>query len=532
VRWCLDQVGVSPGDVDHVAASRDPLANRGARARWLLRHPPSLRSLRERAGRARRIVGLRAAFADAVGVDPRSLRGQFHRVEHHRAHLASAWFCSPYEEAACLSIDGMGDFVSAMWGTGRGNRLDVAGAVPFPASLGIYYTAFTQFLGLPNYGDEYKLMGLAAYGEPRYLDEVRDVVTDHGVGYDLNLDYFVHHRDGVDMTWAAGTPTLGPLFSDAMAARFGPPRDVAGPVTRRDEDLAASVQARLEEVELAMVRALHARVPVPRLVLAGGVALNVLVNARIRSDTPYDEVWVQPAANDAGTAIGAALWVWNQVLGHERTWRMDDAYLGPALDDDEAAKALADAGLTAEVVAPPQLFDRVAARIADGAIVGWAQGRMEFGPRALGNRSIVCDPRRPDMKDILNARIKHREPFRPFAPSVLADEANEWFTDDHPSPFMLMAYPVRPERRSAIPAVTHADGTGRLQTVTREQNPRYYDLISAFGRRTGVPVLLNTSFNENEPIVVTAAEAVDCFMRTQMDVLVLGDRVVDRGTVS
>jgi carbamoyltransferase len=531
-QWCLEQAGVGPNEVDHVAASRNPLANLGARARWMLRHPPSLRSLRQRGASARKIVGLREAFADALDTDPQQLRATFHRVEHHRTHLASAWFCSPYEDAACLSIDGMGDFTSSMWGRGTGNQMSIDGSVPFPASLGVYYTAFTQFLGLPNYGDEYKLMGLAAYGTPRFVDDLGDVVRDDGAGYALNLDYFVHHSKGVDMTWASGTPTLGYLCSARMAERFGPRREVGAEVTDRDRDLAASVQARLEEVELAMIRKLHDRVRSPRLVLAGGVALNVLVNARIRGDTPFEDVWVQPAANDAGTAIGAALWVWNQVLGQPRVWRMDDAYLGPDLDDGEAAQALADAGLHAEVMRSPDLFDYVARRIADGAIVGWAQGRMEFGPRALGNRSIVCDPRRHDMKDILNSRIKHRESFRPFAPSVLADRVGEWFTEDRPSPFMLMAYPVRPERRDTIPAVTHADGTGRVQTVTREENARYYDLIAAFGRLTGVPVLLNTSFNENEPIVVTAAQAVDCFMRTKMDVLVLGDRVVDRGTLS
>lgn len=531
-RWCLEQVGATPADVDHVAASRDPLANLGARARWMLRHPPTPRSLMQRGGSARQVLGLKQAFAAAVGEDPRRLRSRFHRVEHHRAHLASAWFCSPYEDAACLSVDGMGDFTSAMWGQGRGNRLDISGSVRFPASLGIYYTAFTQFLGLPNYGDEYKLMGLAAYGTPRFLDSVREVVHEDGVGYGLDLDYFVHHREGVDMTWASGSPSLGPLYSDHMAERFGPARLVGAEVTERDQDLAASVQARLEEVELAMIRKLHARNPTPRIVLAGGVALNVLVNARISRDTPFENVWVQPAANDAGTAIGAALWVWNQVLGRERTWTMDHAYLGPALDDDEAAAALAAAGVEGEVVRPPDLYERVASRIAEGAIIGWAQGRMEFGPRALGNRSILCDPRRHDMKDILNARIKHREPFRPFAPSVLADQAGEWFGDGGESPFMLMAHPVRAERRQTIPAVTHQDGTGRVQTVSRDTNERYYELIAAFGRRTGVPVLLNTSFNENEPIVATAAQAVDCFLRTKMDMLVIGDRVVDRGTVS
>lgn len=531
VRWCLEQANAGPADVDHVAVSRDPLAHLDLKLRWAARHRLTWPSLRQRAANTNRILGAKRALATALDVDPRLVRAEFHKVEHHRAHLGSAHFCSPFEEAACLSIDGMGDFVSAMWGRGVGPRIDVSGFVPFPASLGLYYTAFTQFLGLPHYGDEYKLMGLAAYGEPTFLPQIRDVLRlGEGLGFELNLDYFVHHDKGVDMTWASGTPALGPLFGDRMAQVFGPPRRFRDDVSQRDRDLAASVQARLEEVELELLRRLHRLAPTPRLVLAGGVALNCVVNGRIRVETPFEEVWIPPAANDSGTAIGAALWVWNQVLGWPRTWEMTHAYLGPAYSEADCAAALEAADLDAKILDDRELFDYVAERIADGGIVGWYQGHAEFGPRALGNRSIVCDPRRPDMKDILNARIKHREPFRPFAPSVLAESTGDWFEQDYPSPFMLMAYRVRDECRARIPAVTHEDGTGRLQTVTRDTNPRYYDLLAAFARRTGVPVLLNTSFNENEPIVLRPDEAVDCFARTEMDVLVLGNRVVDRGT--
>lgn len=535
VRWVLDQVGAGPDDIDHVAVSRNPLANLKDKITWTARHRPTIASLKARASNTNSIMGVPEALAAALGTDTKRLRATFHRVEHHRSHIASAFFCSPYDEATCMSLDGMGDFTSTMWGRGVHHRFDATGSVKFPHSLGIYYTAFTQFLGMPNYGDEYKLMGLSATGEPRFMDELREVlvIDDGDLGYKLNLDYFIHHDKGVDMTWASGSPKLGPMFSEKMIERFGPAAVPRSEPSERDRDLAASVQLHLEEVELELLRRLHTRVPSPRLVLAGGVALNCVVNGRIREETPFEDVWVQPAANDSGTSIGAALWVWNEVLGQPRKWEMTHCYFGPEYGEDACRKALEAAGVDdAKRLDDAELYDFVAERIADGAIVGWYQGRVEMGPRALGNRSIVCDPRRPDMKDILNARIKHREAFRPFAPSILEETVGEWFEDDYPSPYMLMAYSVQPDKRDQVPAITHIDGTGRLQTVTREQNERYYELISAFHRRTGVPILVNTSFNDNEPIVTRPEEAVDCFLRTRMDVLVLGNLVVDRGSSS
>lgn len=526
-RWCLESTGASIGDVEHIAVSRDPLAHLGRKALRAARAGVSVRTVRDRAGNAGKLLGVKAALATALGVPSGAVTAKLHRIEHHRAHLGSALFCSPFPEATCLSLDGMGDFVSTMWGRGVGNHLDVQGYVPFPASLGVYYTAFTQFLGMPNYGDEYKLMGLAAYGQPSYLDALREIlVLDAGLGFHLDLDYFRHHDLGVDMTWNEGTPVLGDLFSPRLAERFGPARLPGAQVSERDRDLAASVQARLEEVELELLRRLHARTGGTRLVLAGGVALNCVVNGRIRTETPFEEVWVQAAANDAGTSVGAALWVWNQILGRPRGYEMTHTYLGPHPDEAEGKAALAAAGLDYVELEDTELVETVAHRLADGAIVGWFQGATEFGPRALGNRSILADPRRAEMTDILNARVKHREHFRPFAPSVLAEEVGAWFTEDYPSPFMAMAYPVRPEQRERIPAVTHADGTSRLQSVRRVDNPRYYDLIAAFAQITGVPMLLNTSFNENEPIVTSPAEAIDCYQRTRMDLLVMGRRVV------
>lgn len=470
-------------------------------------------------------------LANALEVDRRRLTARFHNVEHHRAHLASAFFCSPFEDATAVSLDGMGDFTSGMWASGAGSRLDVHGRVTAPHSLGVFYTAFTQFLGMRNYGDEYKLMGLAAYGEPRFAPEVRKIVRSTPDGYRLDLAYFVHHRLGgaLRTAWGEGSPVLDRLWSDRIIEVFGPAREPRGEITARDRDLAASVQLVLEEVELALLRRIHARHPNPRLVMAGGVALNCTVNGMIRSETPFEELWIQPAANDSGTSLGAALWVQHQLLGEPRGWRMTHVAYGPVSGGDDIDRAVAAAGLVSERHEDEAwLCDVVAGRIADGAVVGWYQGRSELGPRALGQRSILCDPRRPDMKDLLNARIKHREPFRPFAPAILAERTAHWFEQDYPSPFMLMTYRIHPEQQPRVPAVTHEDGTGRLQTVDADVHPRYHRLIAAFERQTGVPILLNTSFNENEPIVNTAEEAIDCFLRTRMDVLVLDDRVIER----
>lgn len=529
-QWCLETTGLAPADLDHVAVGRNPGAHLHRKIAYALGRSPATKMLKSRLANAAKVSDSKTELAAALGTTTDGLRAKFHRVEHHRAHLASAYLCGPFDDAAMLSIDGMGDFCSTMWGTGSGAAMDIDGFVTYPHSLGYFYTAFTQFLGLPSYGDEYKLMGLGAYGTPRFLEALRPILQDaEGLKYKLNLDFFRHHTEGIEMTWESGTPEIGQMWGPEFEKTFGPARQFRAEVTDRDKDLAASVQARLEEVVLDMLRNLAAQTKRTRLVMAGGVALNCVVNGKVRAETPFEEIWVQPAANDSGISIGAGLYVWNHVLGRKRTWQMQGAYLGPEYSDVDYKRALSAANLEARTYPDEELFDFVAGRIAEGAIVGWFQERMEFGPRALGNRSIICDARRHDMKDILNARIKFREPFRPFAPSILAEKTGQWFTQDYPSPYMLLAYEVRPDKRDLIPAVTHEDGTGRLQTVERSVNPRYYSLIDAFDRRTGVPVVLNTSFNENEPICCRPEEAVDCFARTQMDVLVLGNLVVDRG---
>ena len=527
--WCLADAGLTVGDLDHVAVSRDPKANLGRKLLRTIRHGASARYLKARLENAAKVRDVRAALASAVGVGPDEVRAAVHNVEHHQAHVASAFFVSPFEEAAVLSVDGFGDFASTMLAVGRGNRFEVLDRVLFPHSLGIFYTALTQWLGFPKYGDEGKVMGLAPYGDPeRHLDRMRDLVRLNGSAFELGLDYFTHDKEGVDMTWDEQTPSIGRIYSDRLVEAFGPAREPRGELTERQEDVAAALQAMLEEAYLHLVSELWERTHVPDICLAGGVALNAVANGRIRPETPFDGVYVQPAAGDSGTAVGSAYWVWNLELGRPRSFVMEHAYTGPGYSDDECAAALASAGLGSERLEDDALFPTVAERIAAGDVVGWFQGRMEFGPRALGNRSIVVDPRRPDMKDVLNARIKHREPFRPFAPSILAEATGEWFEQDYGSPFMVLVYKTRPEKRAEIPAVNHVDDTGRLQTVEERVNPRYHRLIGEFGKLTGVPVVLNTSFNENEPIVMTPEHAVETFQKTTMDVLVLGNHVVRR----
>lgn len=527
IAYCLNAAGISPREITHVALSRNPRARLPRKFLTVLARRPKLDRLADRVRNAFRLQDVKATLARGLGVDPRDLRAEVHYVEHHRAHLASAFFVSGFDEAALFSVDGMGDFASTMWGIGRGSRMRIMGVVPFPHSLGILYTAVTQYLGFPHYGDEYKVMGLAAYGEPAYLDLFRRIVRrDDDLRFRLDLSYFTHHADGVSMTWDEGAPVLGPLYSSKLIRVLGPPREPGAPIEARHEQIAASLQAVLEEVMLALLVRLSERTRAKAVCLAGGVALNCVVNGKILRHTPFERLYIPPAASDAGTSVGAAFAVWHERLGRPRTFAMEHAYWGPEWSESEIREALRRQGLAARRLSFEELVESVARALAEGKIVGLFQGRMEFGPRALGNRSILADPRRPEMKDILNRRVKNREPFRPFAPSILEEAVGEYFEQTHPSPFMLMAYPARPEKRALIPAALHVDGTGRVQTVSRAVNPLFWEILMRFGQRTGVPVLINTSFNENEPIVCHPDEALRCFQRTRMDLLLIGPYLV------
>jgi carbamoyltransferase len=533
IRYCLAAAGARIEEVDHVAIPRDPWARLGTKLLYAMRMP---RFTLARARVARKFAGVKEELAAELETDPKRLRAQFHRVEHHQAHLASAFFVSPFETAAALSADGLGDFASTMWATGEGARVRVHGAITFPHSLGMYYTALTQYLGFCKFGDEFKVMGLAAYGQPAYADEFRRIVrATGGPRFRLGLEYFTHHQSGVDMTWnqTDQTPVIANFFSPHLERRLGPARIADEPVDARHRDVAASMQERLEEVLFAMLTDLHRHTGQKNLCLAGGVAFNCLANGKIFEHTPFENIYVQPAAGDAGLSLGAAYFVVTQILGVPRSFAMREAYWGPAYTREDLRQALekqAGAGSALGVVEMEEsaMLAATAQHLANGRIVGWFQGRAEWGPRALGNRSILADPRRPEMKDILNRRIKHRENFRPFAPAILEENAGEYFQRSHASPFMTFAFPVRPEKRSLIPAPTHVDGTARLQTVNRETNPLFWKLIKRFAELTSVPVLVNTSFNDNEPIVCRPEEAVNCFLRTNMDVLVLGNFVVEK----
>jgi carbamoyltransferase len=525
-RWCLEDAGLKPEDLDHVAVSRDPRANLGRKLMRTIRHGASARYLKARLQNAAQIRDTGSALAEALGVQ--SLRAQVHNVEHHQAHVASAFFVSPFEDAVILSVDGFGDFASTMLAEGHGNHFDVLERIIYPHSLGIFYTAVTQWLGFSEYGDEGKVMGLAPYGTPRYLAKMRNLVQLDGPLFQLGLDYFTHDKEGVDMNWDSGSPTIGRIYSEQMVELFGAAREKNSEITQQHMDVAASLQAMLEEAYLHLAETLWERTHIPNLCLAGGVALNAVANGRLLPETPFEQLYIQAAAGDSGTAVGAAYYVWNQELGEKRGFVMEHAFTGPAFTDEEIRAAIETAGIAAERLDDDELFSTVAERIAAGDVVGWFQGRMEFGPRALGHRSIVADPRSDSMKDVLNARIKHREPFRPFAPSILAERVGDWYDQDYPSPFMVLVYKTAPDKRDRVPAVNHVDDTGRVQSVESRVEPRYHRLISEFEKVTGVPIVLNTSFNENEPIVMTPSDALETFRKTKMDVLALGNYVLTR----
>ncbi len=528
VRWVLSEAGVKPDQLDHIALSKSPHVHKARRVAHGILHTVRQRSLpRERLAARSRTLSLDQELQRAMDAEL-GAGCVVHPVEHHPSHIASAFFASPFDDAAVCSVDGLGDFVSMAWGTGRGSAMDIDHRVFFPHSLGFFYTAITQYLGFPHYGDEYKVMGLAPYGAPRYLPEMRRILTASGLDFRLTMDFFRHGRESIKWNFDSGPPSVGALFGPGLEELLGPARHPDEPLDDRHRDVAASAQARLEEVLLPILTNLRKTTGLPTLALAGGVALNVTANSMIADATGFESVFIQPAASDAGTSLGAALYVAHQTLGALRSFVMEDMYLGPSFTTEECAAKLEEAGVAYERLDEATLCRRAAQLIADGKILGWFQGRMEFGPRALGNRSILCDPRNPRMKDIVNTRTKRRESFRPFAPSVLAERADEIYELNGPSPYMLFAPRVTAAWRDRLPAVTHIDGTGRVQTVDRRTNERYWQLLRAFDALTGVPVLLNTSFNENEPIVCTPEQAIACYLRADMDVLVLEDLLVTR----
>ncbi|HVG52151.1 MAG TPA: carbamoyltransferase C-terminal domain-containing protein [Xanthobacteraceae bacterium] len=534
IAYCLKEAGIGLADVTHVAINRNNRANFARKLIYVATARPSLKSILGRVRNRAQWAGVEEELQRAF--PEQSFRGTVEHVEHHFAHLASAFYASPFNRAVAVSVDGFGDFASAAWGLGQNTEIKIDGRVLFPHSLGIFYQAMTQYIGFPNYGDEYKVMGLAPYGTPALVEKISSLVHLKADGtFSLNLDYFKHHRDEVEYEWAGGSPTFANLFSDRLEEYLGPRRSPNEALSQFHHDIAYATQAVFENAFFHLLNTLHAKYGNDALALSGGCANNSAANGKIVDRTKFRRVYIPAAAGDAGGAIGAAYAVWHR-LKESRGAPLDHAYWGPGCDDAEIERLLSGhadklSGARCDITIAanePTLLRTVAKAISDGCVVGWFQGRMEWGPRALGNRSILGDPRRTDMKKILNEKIKRRESFRPFAPSVLRERVAAWFEHESDVPFMMQIYKIRAERQSAIPAVTHVDGTGRLQTVHQDTNPRYYALIEEFRRQTGVPMVLNTSFNENEPVVCRPEEALDCFMRTRMDMLVLGNYIITR----
>ena len=530
IEFCLKEAGITLDQIDYITIGRDPKAKLGKKMKFLLSDPfAGLKTIRERLSNRKKIASLEHEFANHFGADAAAIKSKIKNIEHHRSHMASTFFPSPFEEAAILSIDGAGDFTTTMIGIGRGNQIKVLDSIDFPVSCGTFYTAFTQWLGFPHYGDEYKVMGLAPYGVARYVDKIKKalIFKDNGL-FDWDTRYFKSAREVVVTYGENHVPVVGNLFSDHFEKVFGKPRGKDEELTQDHNDIAASVQRVTEELLIHILSHLQKRTGLKAVCIAGGVAQNSVANGKFIGSTGFEKLYIPSAGHDAGLSMGSALYQYHQMLNRPRTEPVFSAYTGSKFSNEEIEALLTQKGIQYKRLPDSELYDRVVAKLIEPGVVGWFSGRAEFGPRALGARSIIADPRNAKAKDLLNSKIKRRESFRPFAPSILKEYVGEYFEKVEDVPFMEKVFPIKKEKQQFIPAVTHVDGTGRLQTVSKDVSPRYYALIDKFRERTGVPILLNTSFNENEPIVNTPAEALDCFLRTQMDMLVLENCLLER----
>lgn len=529
IQFCLREAGISLSEVDYITIGRDPRAKFMNKLNYLRKNPSLVFGALKRFRNSREVSSLEDEFKKIDGTVPYAALGsKIKNVEHHRSHLASAFFASPFEESAILSIDGSGDFTTTMIAIGKGNKIEVLDSVDFPVSCGLFYTAFTQFLGFPHYGDEYKVMGLAPYGKPLHTEKVKQLLNFLPNGlYSWNEEYFIQPTKA-GFKYENHIPSVGNLYSQKFVELFGAPRAKGEELSQYHKDLAASVQRVTEELIFYILKKLKERTGMTNVCVAGGVAQNSVANGKIAEATGFEGVYIPSAGHDAGISMGSALYYYNHELNQPRAKPVYSAYTGARFSNEEIEAFLSSRNIRYRRLSNEELFDTVTNKLIEPGVVGWFNGRAEFGPRALGARSIIADPRNPKAKDLLNAKIKRRESFRPFAPSILKEYTGDYFTKTDPVPFMEKVFPIKSEKHTEIPAVTHVDGTGRLQTVDKEVSPMYYALIDTFRKKTGVPILLNTSFNENEPIVNSPAEALDCFLRTQMDMLVLENCVIER----
>jgi len=537
IKYCLNEAGLSLNQIDHIAINSDPKAHFFKKISYSIKTRPDIGMIFDRIKNKKKRANVESELLAAFPSNQFS--GKVHYIEHHLSHLASAHLVSPFNDSIAISIDGFGDFSSSAWGVCDDSKIAVDKRVFFPHSLGVFYQALTQFIGFPHYGDEYKVMGLAPYGKPLFLDKMKDIVLLNTDGtFELNLKYFLHHNTKIDYQWSGGSPVVGSLFNlKELESLLGiKARNSKDELKAVHFDLANSIQAMYEEAFFNILEAAYKKYGIENLTLAGGCAMNSVANGKVYRRSSFKKVYIQSAAGDAGGAIGAAFVVASKFNLMENRFHMSHAYWGPNYKNAYHEKLLFDRkkelnkqGCVFEFVDDEdKLCRKTAKAISEGLVIGWFQGRMEWGPRALGNRSILGDPRRSDMKDILNLKIKRRESFRPFAPSILRESVKNWFEEDDDVPFMMKVFQIKEEKRDQIPAVSHVDGSGRLQTVSLSTNARFYKLISSFEKLTGVPILLNTSFNENEPVVCRPEEALNTFLRSKMDLLVLGNWLVTR----
>jgi carbamoyltransferase len=530
IHACLDEGGITIETLDYITVSRNPKYNFRKKIKFILSRPHVAFNFWNRVKNRSFVKDLSSDFTKYFSLSREFYESRIRFIEHHSSHLASAFFASPFEKSAILSVDAFGDFSSTVVAIGEGNKINRLGEVNFPHSIGQFYTAFTQYLGFLNYGDEYKVMGLAPYGIPKYMAEMECILklsSEELKLFRLDLEYFTHHTQGVHTKIEElNDPTPSITFSKKIEQLFGPARLPNEPLAQKHFDLAASVQKHCENSIFHILRILHPIVNTDNICIAGGVAQNSVANGKITRSTKFKNLYVPPAGHDAGTSVGSALYLYNHILSQKRSEPMFNPYLGTYTSNAKIKQILSVSGLEYQYFEDYELCNRVAQLLADGNVVGWFQGKAEFGPRALGGRSILVDPRRGDAKELLNAKIKRRESFRPFAPSILKEYVDDFFEVKDSVPFMEKVFPIKPDVQHLIPAVTHVDGTGRLQTVDKEYSSKYHQLISEFYKLTGVPILLNTSFNENEPIVNIPEHALNCYFRTNMDVLVLENYLI------
>lgn len=532
IKYCLKEAGVSVKNVDYIAIPKKPLARLRKKIIYGIKVPYLAQRRLSAWGRTFRI---KKELSELFGVSEKEIKAKIVKVEHHSAHLASSFFVSGFDKAFLFSADALGDFASTMWGVGEGNKMRILGEITFPHSLGFYYTAITQYLGFLDFGDEYKAMGLAAYGQPEFETEFKKILKHKTHGFELGLDYFLHHRKHINMNFERGHPNVGLMFSSHLEKKLGHRRQPDEPIEKRHENIAFCLQKRLEETLIHLVNTFSPE-NIPNLCLSGGVSHNSAANGKLLYKSRFKKIYVPPAPGDAGLAVGAAFYLCHQIFGKPRTFEMKHAYWGPGYDAAEIKAEietknndLVRIGCVRECIeTDDELCRKVAKEIASGKIVGWFQGRMELGPRALGQRSILADPRKENVKDILNKKIKQREEFRPFALSILKEKTKNFFEAPHQSPFMSFVSQIKKEKKDTIPAACHVDRTCRVQTVEEKTSPLYRRLISEFEKITGVPALINTSFNENEPIVCSPEEAINCFLRTEMDTLALGNVIIKK----